>query len=108
MAYKVEYITILYSSDPNAQAYSFTLSSVPIDPEDVSLDPVGGPAQNYGTDFTVSGDVLTFPSDLNISGNYISDPYEVIHHCQELGKNDSGEVISNGDHMITFRVIYEA
>jgi hypothetical protein len=37
-----------------------TLSQPPITPSQVSLEVIGGPEQNYGTDFTVSGMTLSW------------------------------------------------
>ena len=34
------------------------LAQVPLSPTEVAVDPVGGPAQVYGMDFTVAGNLL--------------------------------------------------
>ena len=53
----VEYRTIT-----NAEAVSkeITLSNVPSDPSEVVLDIISGVPQKFGTDYSVTGDVLTW------------------------------------------------
>ena len=48
-------------------AGQITLASTPAVPSEVAVDPVGGPAQRYGADFTVAGNILTW----NIPGSDI-------------------------------------
>jgi hypothetical protein len=46
-----------------------TLSNTPDTPIDTILTVIGGPQQSYGSDYTVSGTVLTFAGDLATGGN---------------------------------------
>lgn len=46
-----------------------TLSSIPTTASDTGLTVIGGPLQNYGVDFTITGATLTFLGDLAIGGN---------------------------------------
>lgn len=55
--FKVEYRTI---SAGEATAKSLTLAHTPAVPGEVMLDLIGGGAQNYSDDFTVSGTTLTW------------------------------------------------
>lgn len=55
MALEVEEFTVTGSV-----THQVTLSYTPVNPVDVAVDPIGGPAQVYGTDFLVTGDVLTW------------------------------------------------
>lgn len=61
---QVEYRTITSGEESSK---SLTLASTPSDPTTVILDVAGGPAQVYGDDFTVSGDVLSW-SGLGLDG----------------------------------------
>ena len=62
-----------------------TLSSTPLIPSEVAVDPVGGPAQIYGQDFSVAGNILSW----NIVGS------------------DIQRVVEDG-YTTVIRVIYEA
>lgn len=55
----VQYITLTSADETNK---SVTLSNTPLNADKVMLDPVGGPAQQYGVDFTVSGTTLSWAS----------------------------------------------
>lgn len=61
---KTEYVTI---SGPQALAKAITLSHTPQAPTEVHLDVIGGTAQFYGDDFTVSGATLSW-SGLDLDG----------------------------------------
>ena len=54
---KVEYRTI---TAPEAAAQELTLAQTPINTNEVALDTIKGCAQFFGTDFTVSGAVLSW------------------------------------------------
>lgn len=56
MALEVEYFEDI-GSLPGS---SLSLNYVPILPDEVSVDPIGGPAQVYGVDFTVTGSTLSW------------------------------------------------
>lgn len=53
--YQVEFFNLSATDIANKQV---TLAQVPVDPEKVSVDPIGGPSQAYLTDFIVTGNVL--------------------------------------------------
>lgn len=53
MAYEVEYRDITGNTDG-----FLLLTHTPLVPEEVIVDPVGGPAQVYGADFIVIGNAL--------------------------------------------------
>lgn len=61
---KVDNVTL---SADNISGKAVTLSATPSNPAAVSLDIVGGTAQIYGSDFTISGNVLTW-SGLTLDG----------------------------------------
>jgi hypothetical protein len=46
-----------------------TLSSIPDTPADTILTVIDGPMQSYGSDYTVSGSILSFSGDLATGGN---------------------------------------
>lgn len=55
--------------------HQVTLTYAPLRPTEVAVDPFGGPAQVYGTDFSVAGSILTWNlvgSDIKqvVSGGY--------------------------------------
>jgi hypothetical protein len=55
--FEVEYITLDATAIANKQ---ITLSQTPLVPADVTWDIISGPAQVYSTDFTVTGNVLSW------------------------------------------------
>lgn len=63
-SYYVENITL---TAPQAAAKQVTLTFSPISPSQVAVDAIGGGAQFYGDDFTVSGAVLSW-SGLGLDG----------------------------------------
>ena len=65
--------------------YEVALSNTPLLPSEVAVDPVGGPAQIYGADFIVTGNMLQW----NIVGS------------------DIKRVVDGGYNTI-LRIIYEA
>jgi hypothetical protein len=86
MAIEVEEIDVTGSSTHNV-----TLTYTPLSPTEVAVDPVGGPAQVYGVDFEVTGQVLNWDlpsSDIK----------------QVVADNPTG--YPNGD-PIVLRVLYE-
>lgn len=40
--------------------HTLTLNKTPTNPSEVAVDPIGGPAQVYGSDFTVEGRTLSW------------------------------------------------
>lgn len=58
MAFQVETHNIVGGSGTP----SVTLLYTPMNPLEVAVDPTGGPAQVYGADFTVAGNVLAWGS----------------------------------------------
>lgn len=54
---KTEYRTL---SGPEASAKQLTLAETPVDPTNVMVDILGGCAQQYGVDYTVTGSTLSW------------------------------------------------
>lgn len=57
---------------------SFTLSNAPVDPDQFAVFDINGQRQRYGTDFTISGNTLSFVDD-----NFIletSDKLQITYH----------------------------
>lgn len=63
-----------------------TLAYAPVSPTEVAVDPIGGPAQVYGEDFTVSGETLTW----NIVG---SDILQVVTEGVSIGYNTTVRIM---------------
>lgn len=65
------YLVNLFTLDSTDISNGFvTLTSIPSIPADAILTVIGGPMQNYGVDFTISGDQLNWIGpDLPIGGN---------------------------------------
>jgi hypothetical protein len=64
------YYVNLFTLSPTDIANQYvTLSSTPDTPGDTILNVIGGIAQNYGVDFTVSGTQLAFIGDIAAGGN---------------------------------------
>lgn len=65
------YLVNIFTLDSTDISNGFvTLTSIPAIPADTILTVIGGPMQNYGVDFTLSGDQLTWIGpDLPTGGN---------------------------------------
>lgn len=81
MALEVEYFEDIGNNHPSG---SLSLGYSPVLPDEVSVDPIGGPAQVSGVDFNVSGSTLTW----------------------DLPSSDIKSVIAEG-FVVNIRVMYE-
>jgi len=59
-----------FTMNPTFIANGVELGSIPI-PNSIDVQPVGGPTQQFGVDYTVSGNLITFNTD--VSGNLLGD-----------------------------------
>jgi len=83
MALEVEEIDLT----PYRVAGKVALSFTPLNPSEVAVDPLGGPAQVYGVDFLVVGNELVWTDGA-------------------IPSSDINEVL-NAPHDVTVRVLYE-
>jgi hypothetical protein len=73
MAFQVEEFTLTGST-----SHTVALSAVPLNPSEVAVDPFGGPAQVYGSDYVISGQTLDFSSPTSDIRLLVDQGYDVV------------------------------